>query len=142
MKPIRPALTDDELQDYRIDALIRDGTSLSAEIQTAVRNLLLACELGALVIVQCTRKKDSKEAFILCAYAETQTKEERIIPICVLDLPADINEQYLPPPYTARKGKTKMVRTHFSNAYIEPVAVEDGVVVLAEVSRSEDDNVH
>jgi len=138
MKPIKPVLVDD---DYKVDALIREGTLLSAEVQTTLRNLLLGCELGCLVVVQCTRIEDGTEAFILCAYAETSSREERILPICVLDATANLSVSYRPPPYTARKGNTKMVRTHFSDKHIEPKAVEDGVIVLAEPTIG-DESVH
>jgi len=142
MKPIRPPTTEDADQDYRIDALIREGTVLSDDMQLTLRNLLVACELGALVVVQCTRIEDDKDAFILCAYAETKAGEERILPICVLDAVRDISLAHRPPPYTKRKGSAKFARTKFTEKCVEPVAVEDGVVVVADVSRGEDDSVH
>jgi hypothetical protein len=137
MKPIKMALGPDG--DYHIDALVREGTALPEAMQTSLRNLLLACELGALVVVQCTRIEDDATVYVLCAYAAAERDNEFLLPICELNTTRDMMLSLRPPSL----ANTKLRKPKFSDTYINLLPADEGVTVLAEVvKRKDDESVH
>jgi len=79
-KPITAPTTDDE--GYTVDLISDDPNLPPTMVQTNMRHLLLACELGDLVVMLCTRVADNSSAYILCASVVSANNKRRLLPIC------------------------------------------------------------
>lgn len=130
-KPVMPPV---EEADYAID-IICDGEEPPKMVQTHLRHLLLACELGDLVLIQCIDNNTNRTAYVLCAHVVSANNKARLLPICELADTADLLAR-MRPPAVVENGFVKP--THSGN-YTVCLVSDPNEVRLAEV---ESDSVH
>ena len=80
-----------------VDAVVKDGTTLPEFVQSNLRNLLVACELGELVLIQCIRKDTDEFTYALCALTNNGSDKARLLPICEIENTPDIMSRMRPP---------------------------------------------
>jgi len=129
-KPITAPTTNDE--GYYVDVISDDPNLPPPIVQTHLRHLLLAVELGDLVVVQCIRSIDGSNAYIICASVVSADNKRKLLPIC--ELP---DTQYLlthfRPPLAAEKG---FVNAQHTGKYEVCLLGNPEEVALAEVDGS------
>jgi hypothetical protein len=129
-KPINHPAADDE--GYYVDLISDDPNVPPAAVQTHLRHLLLACELGDLVVVQCIRSIDGTSAFIVCASVVSVDNKRKLLPICELPDTAHFLTNYRPP-LAAEKG---FVNAQHTGKYEVCLLGNPEEVALAEVDHS------
>ena len=134
-KPVKPPNATDE--SYCVD-LVSDNPSEPAGIaQTHLRHLLIACELGDLVLLDCERRSDGKRAFLICASVVSADNKRKLLPICELPDTADLLAAFRPP----LSAEDCFVKPTHTGAYEVCLLGSPEEVALAEVNNS-GDNVH
>ena len=134
-KPTTPPSTTDE--GYFIDMVSDSRNTPPNMVQTHLRHLLVACELGDLVLLEAERTTDGKQAYLICASVVSADDKRRLLPICELENTSDLLSRYRPPA-VAENGFVKP--THSGN-YTVCMLANPNEIALAEVA-SDENNVH
>jgi len=133
-KPIISPDTTDE--GYCVDLISDEAAVPPPAIQTHLRHLLLAVELGDLAIVQCTRIIDGTTAYLICASVVSNDDKRKLLPICELSDTQHLLTSYRPP-LAAEKG---FVNPQHTGNYAVCLLANPEEVALAEVTS--DSSVH
>ena len=128
MSKVKSPSTTDE--GYYVDIISDDPSVPPQIVQTHLRHLLLAVELGDLVLLECERKSDDKATYIVCASVVNSRNKRALLPICELPDTADLLTCFRPP-VAAENGFVKP--THTGN-YSVCLLSDPDEVALAEVS--------
>jgi len=133
-KPTTPPSTTEE--GYYIDMVSDRDQTPPNMVQTHLRHLLIACELGDLVLLEAERKADGKLAYLICAHVVSADNKRRLLPICELENTADLLARFRPP-VVVEEG---FVKPDHSGNYAACLLSDPNEVALAEVPG--DDSVH
>lgn len=134
-KPIKhPSFSN---EDYYVDLISDDPNVPPSKVQTHLRHLLLAVELGDLVLVQCIRSIDNSSAYVICASVVDAANKRRLLPICELEDTMELLSRYRPPV----AAENAFVNAQHTGHYAVCLLANPEEVALAEV-RGEDTNVH
>jgi len=122
-----PTTTD---EGYYID-IVSDNPRMPAPmVQTHIRHLMLAIELGDLVIVECMRTNDDVTGYIICASVVGADNKRALLPICELPNTADLLEGFRPP----RAAQNRFVKPTHTGHYEVCTLHDPEEVALAEVA--------
>lgn len=134
-KPTTPPDTTEE--GYYVDLIADDAEQLPAMVQTHLRHLLLACELGDLVVARCARRIDNTYAYIICASVVDANNKRRLLPICELEDTNILLARYRPP----AAAKNAFVNPAHTGEYEVRTLTNPDETALAEVFNN-GDSVH
>lgn len=139
-KPFTP-VTDILGDNYLIDAVLEEGGELPPIVLTHLRHLLVACELGDLVVIQCTNVITDQPAFVLCAHVLSADKRSKLLPICELEDLISVMSRMRPPSALPEIAFARA--TYTANYAVEIVQLDDGnKPMLAATGDDDNDSVH
>ena len=136
-KPITP-ITDAIGDNYLVDAIVEeDCVQLPEMVQANLRHLLVACELGDLVLIQCISRVTGFNAYILCARIMTANDTAKLLPICEIADTDKLMRGMRPPSTLTENAFAKP--TYTGNYVVDVVEYPDGTVALVEQPAEDDE---
>lgn len=135
----------DDIDDFfKIDAVLDGDTDvLPVTIRTHLRNMLVASELGHLVIVQFTTEDTHEYVYIMCAHIHDAHMRCRLLPICRLPADGKLLAGLRPPPGLSKNAFARPA--YNPDMQVDVVEDRDGQLVMAALCVEEDggnSNVH
>lgn len=136
MKPTKPKTLNEEF--YMIDAVVDPTVKIPEIIKSHIRHLLIACELGDLVVIQGITK-DDQPAYVLCAHVlSADHSTHKLLPICELTEDVDKLLGIRPP---RALPENVFARPAFSGAHcVDVIDVADDVPAMH--MRDDNSSVH
>ena len=136
-KPVELEVLGD---NYMIDAVVDPTVPMPEMVKAHLRHLLVACELGDLVVVQCISVADNSPVYVLCAHVMSVNNVCKLLPICELANANDLLARMRPPSVLP---ETVFVRPAYSGAYVVDVVEHpDGSVNMVQMPDDGSDSVH
>ncbi len=135
-KPVELEVLGD---NYMIDAVVDPTTPVPDMVKAHLRHLLVACELGDLVVIQCTNVIDDAVAYVLCAHVMSVNNVCKLLPICELENTNDLLARMRPP--SALPENVFAKPAYSGNYVVDVVEHPDGSVNMQQMT-ADDESVH
>jgi len=126
--------------NYMIDAVVDPTTPVPDMVKAHLRHLLVACELGDLVVIQCISTSDGAPVYVLCAHVMSVNNVCKLLPICELENSNNILARMRPPSVLP---ETVFAKPAYSGNYVVDVVEHpDGSVNMVQMPDDDSSSVH
>src|SRR5262245_17807777 len=122
-------------EGYLIDAILEEGTQLPPLVQSHLRHILVACELGDLVLVQCRRVADNAMTYLLCAHVLDVGNVSKLLPICELEDTDQLVARMRPPRCMPQNC---FVKPTFTGVHVTEVIDDGNIIEMLSTPRTDD----
>ena len=126
--------------NYMIDAVVDPATPIPNMVKAHLRHLLVACELGDLVVIQCISTSDGAAVYVLCAHVMSVNNVCKLLPICELENSNNLLGRMRPPSVLP---ETVFAKPAYSGNYVVDVVEHpDGSVNMVHTPTDDSSSVH